>query len=244
MRTPFTTPSLVLLLLALPTACASGSDDGAVTLSGAYSAGSPAEDDSEGDGTDGDGATSGQGSAGPSSASGGATSDGSQGGDDSGDPACCSVSPAPGCGSPQTESCVCTSEPACCQQVWGSSCVELAIACGDPYCAEDSDGAEPGTDTGVELECDGAFAFIPGNPAPGVPFQATFSDPVGLTWVGMWAEGPDGQMIEGAWGGVTGSFVWTYGFAGMAAGVWTLTFTHRETENGPDLVRGVCQKQF
>jgi hypothetical protein len=41
-----------------------------------------------------------------------------------------------------------------------------------------------------------------------------------------------------------GLFHWSYDFDGMAAGVWTFAFTHRDTENGPDLVQGTCQKQF
>jgi hypothetical protein len=149
-----------------------------------------------------------------------------------------------------TEACVCTSQPSCCQNVWSQQCVDLAIACGDPFCVDapaTDDG--PGTDTGVELECDADFSFSPANPAPGVAFSASFTDPVGLTWVGMVAEGPGGATVNGSNFQVTedmpgGPYHWTYDFAGLAAGVWTFAFTHRETENGPDLVRGTCQKQF
>ena len=124
-----------------------------------------------------------------------------------------------------TEACVCTSRPACCQNVWAQECVDLAMACGDPSC--DGSGTDDGTtggddtgDTGVELACDPDFEFSPQDPAPGAPFTATFSDPVGLTWVGMHAEAPGGAMVEGGNLQITGSgpFHWSYDFAGLAAG--------------------------
>lgn len=233
-----------LALLVLPLACAQGSaDPGMVTLSGAFSA----EDDGTGGGTDSEGesATSGQ-TSGASMTVGdaGVTSNGSDSAGDTGNPLCCTVSPTPGCESPDTEACVCTSQPSCCQQVWGAECVDLAIACGDPYCTGESDGDSTGNDTGMELECDPDFGFSPQNPAAGVPFEATFTDPAGLTYIGMWAEGPGGEMIEGGLSEITGMFTWHFQFAGMAAGVWTFTFTWHAQEGDPDIIQGVCQKQF
>ncbi|MCA9706775.1 MAG: hypothetical protein KDK70_13065, partial [Myxococcales bacterium] len=179
------------------------------------------------------------------------SAEGTTGGDDGGNPRCCEISAEPGCGSVETESCVCADEPACCQAVWSAECVEMAIACGDPYCVEAGDSGtedtgDTGTTTGDELECDPDFSFSPANPAPGVPFTATFTDPIGLTWVGMVAEGSGGSTIDGSNLQISGGppFFWSYDFAGLAAGVWTFSFTHRESENGPDLVRGTCQKQF
>ena len=235
----------LLLLLPLFPACAAGTDDGLTGFSGAYSAG-PAEGD---EGT----ASGSEGSEGSAEASTAASADDTGGGSDGGEgsPLCCQVGPQAGCDSEATEACVCTSRPACCQNVWAQECVDLAMACGDPFC--DGSGTDGGTttgddtgDTGVELACDPDFEFSPEDPAAGAPFTATFSDPVGLTWVGMHAEAPGGVMVEGGNLQITGSgpFHWSYDFAGLAAGVWTFTFTHRQTEDGADIIAGTCQKQF
>ncbi|MCH9686951.1 MAG: hypothetical protein K0V04_36285, partial [Deltaproteobacteria bacterium] len=151
-----------------------------------------------------------------------------------------------GCGSMATESCVCTSVPACCQAVWSAQCVELAIACGDPFCVDDPATTGEGStgDPLPPLECDAGFSFAPVDPAAGVAFDAMFSDPDGLPWVGMTAEDEAGGIVIGQWGGVDPGFTWTHHFSGLAAGVWTFRFTYRDTENGPDIVRGSCQKQL
>ena len=122
---------------------------------------------------------------------------GSDSAGDTGNPLCCTVSPTPGCESPDTESCVCAILPACCQQVWGADCVEQAIACGDPYCSDGTGGDDTTGEPPPELECDPDFGFSPQNPAASVGFLATFSDPDGLTFVGMNAEGPEGQVVDG-----------------------------------------------
>lgn len=68
--------------------------------------------------------------------------------DSTGDPpgaSCCQVAPTPGCGNQEIEMCVCTLEPACCQEVWRQDCVDLAIdPCGDPACAMPGSTSEPG----------------------------------------------------------------------------------------------------
>ena len=240
MRMPRFVPSLVLL--ALPLACAQGSDDpGMLTLSGAYTAGEAGSSDPGDSDDEGESATDGQTSA--STVSGGATSNsGDSGG--TGNPACCMIAPTPGCGSPETESCVCTSLPSCCQQVWGADCVDQAIVCGDPYCVDDSAGDDTTTGGGPDLECDPDFGFSPQNPGAGVPFEATFTDPVGLTYIGMWAEGPSGEMIEGGLSDIIGAYTWHFQFAGMASGIWTFTFTWHQNDGDPDIIQGVCQKQF
>lgn len=241
--------SRIALLLVVPlsiAACSAGSDDGLTGFSGAYTAG-PADGGDTGTASGSDG-SAGESAEGPATTA--ASADGTSGGADGGEgnPLCCQVGPQPGCDSDVTEACVCTSMPACCQNVWSQDCVDLAVACGDPFCSDapaTDDGGSTG-DPGVDLECDPAFEFSPANPAPGVAFTATFSDPVGLTWVGMHAEGPGGAMAEGGNLQISGSgpFHWSYDFAGLAAGVWTFSFTHRDTENGADLIAGTCQKQF
>ncbi len=242
--------SPIALLVALPLlpACSAGSGDGLTSLSGAYTAGPADGGDDFGtdDGSEGSEESEGGGGEGPISAG---SAEGTSGAadDGAGNPLCCQVGPQAGCDSAATEECVCTSEPSCCQNVWSQECVDLAAACGDPFCAEppgDDDGStgEPG----AELACDPDFEFSPGDPAANVAFTAMFSDPVGLTWVGMRAEGPGGAAFDGEWGGVVGSgpFTWSHGFDGLPAGVWTFTFTHRQTENGADIIAGVCQKQI
>lgn len=77
-----------------------------------------------------------------------------------------------------------------------------------------------------------------------MPFEATFTDPVGLTYIGMWAEGPSGEMIEGGLSDITGAYTWHFQFAGMASGIWTFTFTWHQNDGDPDIIQGVCQKQF
>lgn len=239
---------LALLLVGLPlaAACAAGTEEGLSGFtSAAYTAG---PSDESGEGTEGsEGSEDGNSAEGPITTAGSADGTStSGGGDDGGNPLCCQPGGQAGCDSETTEACVCTSQPSCCQNVWSQECVDLAIACGDPFCADDS-GTDSDTETGAEpLDCDPNFAFMPGNPAPGVSFDTTFSDPIGLTWVGMSAAGPGGAVIEGEWGGVTGNgpYTWSYGYDGLAAGVWTFTFTHRESENGPDIVRATCEKQF
>lgn len=241
MRTSRLGPSL--LLLTLPLACAQGSGDPMGTLSGAFSA----DDDGSGGGSEGDDATSGNSSAGSATSTSGMSSAGSDSAGDTGNPLCCSVSPTPGCESPDTESCVCATFPACCQQVWGVDCVEQAIACGDPYCS-DGTGGDDTTGQPPDLECDPDFGFDPGNPAPNVGFVASFTDPVGLTFVGMNAEGPAGQVVNGGHSGTRGSegnFNWTFDFPdGLSAGVWTFRFTWHQNEGDSDVIQGVCQKQF
>lgn len=138
-----------LAALSLLGACATGAeDDGFGGLSAAYSAG-PA-DDSEGGDTEG-GSEESDGGSGPAPAT---TSpepppgDGSSGSDE-GNPQCCSAHPTAGCDSEATESCVCASQPSCCQAVWTQDCVDLAIACGDPFCEDDPGG---GSSTGEPAE--------------------------------------------------------------------------------------------
>jgi hypothetical protein len=240
--------ALRLVLLAVPTlvaACSAGSDDGLTSLSGAFTAG-PADGDGTASGSAGsEGSTE-------SPPTTGASADGTSGGADGGEgnPLCCEVGPQAGCESEVTEACVCTSRPACCQNVWTQECVDLAVECGDPFCT-DVPGSDGGTtaDGGPELECDPDFEFAPQNPAPGVPFTATFTDPVGLTYVGMHASGPGGATIDGGNLVITedmpgGPYHWSYDFEGLAAGVWTFEFTYRQTENGADIVAGTCQKQL
>lgn len=226
----------------LGSACSVGNDEGYASLSATLSAG-PIDGDTTPAGTGG--STSGGSVTGAASADG--TSEG--GGTDVGNPLCCQVGAQAGCESAVTEACVCTSQPSCCQNAWSQACVDLAIACGDPFCSEVATDDGSGSDTGQPLECDPDFAFAPASPGPGVPFSATFTDPVGLTWVGMHADGPGGASVEGGNLQITddgpgGPFHWTYDFAGLAAGVWTFSFTHRQTEAGADIVAGTCQKQF
>jgi hypothetical protein len=132
-----------LAVLSLLGACATGQEDDFGGLSGASSAG-PA-DGSEGGGTEG-GETDDEPM--PVTSVGGTEpppGDGSSGGDDTdGNPLCCQAHPTEGCNSTVTESCVCTSQPSCCQAVWTQECVDLAIACGDPYCEDDSGGESSG----------------------------------------------------------------------------------------------------
>jgi len=231
---------LAPLMFSLALGCATGGDDPyATTFGGPLSGG--------GDTSEGSGGTEGSGdSEGSATSTSGSSADGSTSGGSTttagGEPTCCEAGPQPGCGRESTEACVCTSEPACCDTEWTMACVNLAAACGDPEC----DGsAEDSTGNGVELECDPTFAFDPPDPGPGMPFTATFTDPVGLAYVGMDASGPTGT-IEGEWGGVTGNgpYTWTYGFDGLSAGVWSFVFTHRTSENGPDIQQGTCDMQF
>lgn len=248
---PWSASRFVPLLVGplLVCACAGGSDDG---LSGFTSAAYTAGPDDTGGATTG-GESEDTNSEGPQTTAGSAdgTSTSGNSGGDGGNPLCCQPGGQPGCESEITEACVCTSQPSCCQNVWSQECVDLAIACGDPFCTGDSGTASDtsdtvGTDSGGDLECDPGWGFSPGNPAAGVPFTATYTDGVGLTWVGMYTDGPGGVSIDGTWGGVTGGgpFTWSYGYDGLAAGVWTFVFTHRETENGADIVRSTCEKQF
>jgi hypothetical protein len=134
---------LSLGVFSLLGACATGAEDGLGGLSGAYSAGpadDPAGGGSEGEDTEGETDESPPTSAGGSMPPG----DGSSGGEDVGNPLCCEVHAVAGCDSEVTESCVCTSRPECCQEVWTNDCVELAIACGDPFCTDDSGGGSTG----------------------------------------------------------------------------------------------------
>jgi hypothetical protein len=233
---------VLLIVLPLGSACAAGSDDGLTGFSGPYTAGPAGESGDES--TDGDDGTTHGGAEGPITTVGSADDTGEASDDGPGNPLCCQLGPQAGCDSMVTEACVCTSQPSCCQDVWSQECVDLASACGDPFCS-DAPGTDDGTDTGDGLDCDAAFEFAPANPAPGVPVNVTFSDPMGLTWVGMRAEGPTGTLLGGneVISG-SGPFSWSYDYDGLAAGVWTFVFTHRDTENGPDLVRGSCQKQI
>ncbi len=89
--------------------------------------------------------------------------------DDTGEPggSCCQVSASAGCGDPQIQTCVCTIDPSCCQEVWSQECVDLAgMTCNDPGCTEPppmttgmSTGGEESTGSTGEpppptLECD------------------------------------------------------------------------------------------
>lgn len=129
--------------LSLFGACATGVDEpGYGGFSGAYSAG-PGEGSEGGD--TGGASEEGDGGDGSAPATTGAEpppGDGSSGGDE-GNPLCCEVHPDGGCDSEITESCVCASQPSCCQNVWTQGCVDLAIACGDPFC----EGSEGGDET-------------------------------------------------------------------------------------------------
>lgn len=71
---------------------------------------------------------------------------------DTGDPppggSCCQVAPTPGCSNQETETCVCTLEPLCCQSVWNQTCVDLAIdPCADPQCDAPGSTGMPGEDS-------------------------------------------------------------------------------------------------
>jgi hypothetical protein len=241
-------PRLALLVVLLGSACAAGSDEGLTGLSSSPNSVGPAD---TGDASTAGSADTGESADGTMSTAGSVEGTGGETTGDVGNPLCCEVGGQAGCDSMVTEACVCTSQPSCCQAVWAEECVDLAIACGDPYCTDGTDGGSDGgsSDTGVDLECDPDFEFAPANPAPGVPFTATFTDPVGLTYVGMHAEGPGGATVEGGNLQITddgpgGPFHWSYDFAGFAAGVWTFSFTHRVSENGADMIAGTCQKQF
>lgn len=127
----------VLCLLA---ACATGAEDGYGGLSGAHVAGSAeASEGSAGEGSEGE----------PEPATTEpATDGGTTEGEDEGSALCCAPHGAGGCGSATTESCVCASQPACCQAAWSQACVDLAIACGDPFC----EGAASDESTGDPVE--------------------------------------------------------------------------------------------
>lgn len=129
-------------------ACATGADDdGFGGLSAAYSAG-PDEGSESGDSGSESSASGGNGPASATTGTEPPPGDGSSDGGE-GSPLCCEVHPTAGCGSAATESCVCASEPACCQAVWTEGCVDLAIACGDPFCEDDPGG---GSSTGDPAE--------------------------------------------------------------------------------------------
>lgn len=133
-----------LAALSLLGACASGAEEGLGSLSGAYSAGPAAgsdEGESEGESSEGESES------GPAPATTGAEpppSEDSTGSADVGNPLCCEAHPSGGCESPTTEGCVCASQPSCCQAVWTEGCVDLAVACGDPFCEEASGGESTG----------------------------------------------------------------------------------------------------
>lgn len=156
-----------LCALSLLGACATGQEDGFGGLSGAYSAG-PAGG-SEGGETEGEET---EGEEGPAPTSAGGTEpppgDASSGGDDVGNPLCCEAHPSGGCDSMLTESCVCTNQPSCCQAVWSQECVDLAIACGDPFCEDDSGGES----TGEPPEEPPPEEPPPEEPPPGDPFPS------------------------------------------------------------------------
>lgn len=121
-------------------ACATGADDEGGGGPSVFSGG-PADDpygeETEGEETEDDPPP-------PPGDSVGGTGPDPSGGEDDGNPLCCEVHPDAGCDSATTESCVCASRPECCQQVWTQDCVDLAIACGDPYC--EGDPADPPPD--------------------------------------------------------------------------------------------------
>ena len=240
---------IALLLVSLSlAACSAGSDDGLTGFSGAYTAG-PADGGDMGTASE-SGGSDGESAEGPATTNTtAAVTSGADGGE--GNPLCCQVGAQAGCDSEVTEACVCTSRPLCCQNVWSQECVDLAVACGDPFCGGSDGGTDDGTagDTGADLECDPDFEFSPTNPAAGAPFNASFTDPVGLTWVRMQAEGPGGAVVQGGNEVISedapgGPYHWAYDFDGLAAGVWTFTFTHRQTQDGADIIAGACQKQL
>jgi hypothetical protein len=128
-------------VLSLLGACAAGAEDGGLgSLSAAYSAGpvDPDEGESESEGEDSEGEPPPT-TTGTEPPPGGDTT----GSEDVGNPQCCAAHPTAGCDSQATESCVCASQPSCCQTVWAQGCVDLAIACGDPFC-EDASGESTG----------------------------------------------------------------------------------------------------
>ncbi|MCX4246852.1 hypothetical protein [Paraliomyxa miuraensis] len=227
----------------LVSACAAGSDDGLTGFSSAaYSASNGDAGTSSGGGSE-DTNESAEGPL-PTASADGTTSGGSNSGGDGGNALCCMPGGQAGCDSEVTEACVCTSQPSCCQNVWSQECVDLAIACGDPFCTGDS--GDTTTGGGVDLECDPDFSFVP-EPVAGAMFNVAFTDPVGLTWVKMNAEGPGGVVIGGTnevIRGNPGAFSWSYDYNGLGAGLWTFVFTSKDTENGPDIVRGTCEKQL
>ncbi len=234
-----------MLLALVATACATGDDGISPTTFGGPGGGASAGDESGSTGEIEDESGDDDDSM-PMTSSGG-SADGTTGGEggDDGNPLCCEVGAQAGCDSPTTEACVCTSQPACCQAVWSQECVDLAIACEDPYCADEESEGTGTTGGGVELECDMDFSFVPPNPAPGVPFTARFTDPDGLTYVGITAQGPGGTVMGQHTGHTgTGPFTWSFDYDGLEAGVWTFSFTHHQQANDPDIIQGTCDKQF
>jgi len=231
-----------LVGLPLLSACAAGSDDGLTGFSSAAYTAGPVGDSGDGE-TEGDSDGSGSASA---DGSGSASADGtstSGGGDDGGNPLCCEPGGQAGCGSDATESCVCAALTSCCEAVWTSDCVDLAIACGDPFCADEPTGTADGGDPPPECP---DFVFMP-EPTAGASITVTFSDPVGLVYVGMYADGPGGASIQGSNEDIRGSmgaFTWSYDYSGLAAGLWTFRFIHRDSVDGPELVRGTCQRML
>jgi hypothetical protein len=76
-----------------------------------------------------------------------------------GDPggSCCEVAATAGCNNTDTEACVCTIDPACCQDAWSQACVTLARdSCGDPACMAPGDTGDGSSsdDSPPTLACD------------------------------------------------------------------------------------------
>lgn len=89
------------------------------------------------------------------------------------------------------------------------------------------------------LVCDPRFAFSPSKPAPGVPFQVSFTDTTPYTNVAMLVTGPGTPATS--WVGVSGSYTWTWAVTGHAAGVSTFTFQKDATAPGKGVTLGTCQ---
>lgn len=78
-------------------------------------------------------------------------------------------------------------------------------------------------DAGPPLACDAAFTISPATPRAGMPFTVGVTDSTAWTDVDLAVSGPGAPAS--AWGGVSGSYTWSYTVTGHAAGVLSMTFT-------------------
>ncbi len=86
-----------------------------------------------------------------------------------------------------------------------------------------NDAFVPEIDAGPPLPCDAAFSLSPAAPRAGMPFTVSVTDGKGWTYVDLNVSGPGAPVA--AWGGVSGSFTWSYSVSGHTAGVLAMTFT-------------------
>lgn len=78
-------------------------------------------------------------------------------------------------------------------------------------------------DSGPPLPCDAAFSLTPSAPRAGMPFTVSVTDATGWTYVDLAVSGPGAPVAD--WGGVSGSYTWSYSVHGHAAGVLAMAFT-------------------